>query len=628
MSSLWVVLDTNSTVGARRVGRISEDDELAASALEVTVKWPDGKVELVKLSKQYRKLRLDTISALAELDPERFTDELKSSPLIFARGLAENPKVHLRSKDLLDLIADRGQTDRALVEVSWKKHRKSFEALTQVHFKSTTTGSKYHIVGALPLIDLPNAAVHLDDVAASPPAKAFVVGPDSPRRARPRATSEPAGARKRNASLTPAEPVDSAEVPATDLAKILTQRTLPAIDEDELTAWFSSKAPGIAVAEGATRLEQLRSDPKAHSEGLTGFSLLVGRILKRAECRVQAEDFARAFVALRRSVVESDRSRGIEALERAVTELRKPTQFLSKIDRIAFHAALAELPLIEGGVRPRLIASIAKSSMVDIEDAGWWRGFDWSDVLAVSTGPLSLVVTRSEVLMAMVREAADGFARDISTRRSLSGLIGGPRFALEHFTPTQIRLIFERVAENDALFAAWQFEVSAAVEREDLTHRISAAEHEAVAALVAKAHVVSKLEELSEQLSAAHLQLVALQDETAGMTNRERRQVFIDAAKVIAQLAATVDGDGRALGPEELSSKVNSLAERYGLRVSVRRGDSVAFEPSKHNAPGIRPELGEIVNVARVGYTWEDDDEQVVVLRALVTRAGGSEERD
>ena len=111
MSSLWVVLDTRSQVGALRVGRVSEDDDVAAAALELTVEWPDGTVERLKLSKYFRKLRLDSLSAMVELAPEQLTKELEASPLPFARALAEKPRQRLRSRQLIDLVTVRAQVD-------------------------------------------------------------------------------------------------------------------------------------------------------------------------------------------------------------------------------------------------------------------------------------------------------------------------------------------------------------------------------------------------------------------------------------------------------------------------------------------------------------------------------------
>ena len=617
MSSLWVVLDTRSQVGALRVGRVSEDDDVAAAALELTVEWPDGTVERLKLSKYFRKLRLDSLSAMVELAPEQLTKELEASPLPFARALAEKPRQRLRSRQLIDLVTVRAQVDPQSVEVSWKKHRKAFETLSQVGVEKSSSGPKYHLRDPLPPIDVPIVSPSQSEpsrVSASAGAKS--TSPDS-------STHETTSDAQDEQVVSP---VAANTVSSDTIESALSQRNVPEIREDELDAWFASEAPSLAVADGATRLEKLRNQPDRFAQELSQYSLLVGRILKRSDARVSPEALARAFVALRRSTQETDRRRGLEALERATTVLAKPTEFLSRLDRPAFQAGLSELPLVDGSVRVRLLLLLAKSTNREIEDGGWWRGFDWSDVLDVSTGPISSVITASDVLMEMVRGAADRFASEVTTRRSLSVLLSGPRFALDHLTPLEIRSIFERVAESDGMFSRWYAEISATAERDELRQVAVEAQSEVARAHAEESRAVTELGELSEQLVETQRQFSALQGESSSLSTRERRQVLIDAAKVIAQVAATVDGDGRALDHDELTRKVGGLVERFGLRVDSHRGESVAFDPLRHTAPGTRPEAGEVVDVARAGYTWDHGDETVVVLPALVTQVGKSED--
>lgn len=625
MSSLWVVLDTSSGTEARRIGQVQDPDDLAASAPELTVHWPDGQIERVKLSPRYRKFRLDTLSAMAEFAPEQLANELTSSPLPFARALAERPKVHLRAKEILALVVERGKIEKAAVDRAWKEQRKAFELLEQVHVEETGSGAKYNLLLPLPVVNLdlqvhekpaPEQSRTEDSDAGAASDSAPVEWLDDRLLTESSGGGGDAGGGKGEAT----------GAIAIDIVEALSRRNPPTLDDETLDAWFASDGPGHAIAEGATVLERLRTQPDLYIERLTGFSLLVSRILKRADASIPAETLARAFVALRRSDVEADRRRGLEALERLAGELTKPTDFLSKIDRTAFQAALADLPFIEGSPRVRFLVMLGKSGGSILEDSGWWRGFGWPDVLAISTSPLSALIDASESLMAMIRKVVDEYARDVTTRRGLSALLGGPRFALEHIAPTQMRSIFERVEKSDEMLARWADELTARAEREDLSRRVADAEALARQARQAERQAREDLNALAGQLADVQGQFSALQEVTAGLSTRERRQVLIDAAKVVAQVAATVEGDGRALDHEALTRKVTVLAERFGLHIDARPGDSVAFDPSRHSAPGARPDEGEIVNVARAGYTWDNGEERVVVLPSLVTRVSGSEE--
>jgi molecular chaperone GrpE (heat shock protein) len=301
--------------------------------------------------------------------------------------------------------------------------------------------------------------------------------------------------------------------------------------------------------------------------------------------------------------------------------LTKPTDFLSKIDRPAFQAALAELPFIADGPRVGLLVVLGRADASLLDDSSWWRGFGWSDILAISSTPLSALIAAREGLMNMVQVIADQTAAEVTTRSGLAVLLGGPRFALEHVSPATMRLVFDRVAKADGLLARWLDEISARPERERLAERVAETESQAREARQSEAKAREELDELSEQLADVQRQLAVLQEASVGLSTRERRQVFIDAAKVVAQVAATVEGDGRALDHDALSRKVGLLAERFGLQTDDLPGATVAFDPERHSAPGARPDVGEPVNVARAGYTWNDGSERVVVLPALVTRA-------
>lgn len=626
MSSLWVVLDTNSMSDARRIGRVQEADDDAASSPVLTVHWPDGEVERVKLSPRFRKFRLDTLSALAEFAPEQLAQELASSPLPFARALAEKPKVHLRAKELLGLVSERARIDKADVDRAWKAHRKAFELLEQVHVEQTSSGAKYHLRLPLPTLELELSVGELVAGEASDSAGLNVADVVEAAQSAPREDHSSTESSSEIIDGSMEGEVEPEVTTPENIAVALSRRVMPDLDQDTLDAWFASGEPQEAISDGATALEPLRSKPEQYAARVSEFSLLVSRILKKSELSIPASTLARAFVALRRSEVESERRRGLEALDRLPDALTKPADFLSKIDRRAFQAALAELPFSESGPRVKILVALGRSGGAILDDAGWWRGFGWSDILANSTGSLSTILAGSETLMAMTRKIVDETARDVTTRRGLATLLGGPRFALEHVSPAQVNDIFERVAQNDDLLARWVAEISDLAARDDLMRRASDAESEARASKNAESQAREDLDALSRQLAEVQSQLAALQDASAGLSTRERRQVLIDAAKVVAQVAATVEGDGRDLDHDALTRKVTTLAERFGLHAHARPGESVAFEPTRHSAPGTRPNEGEIVNVARAGYTWDDGEERVVVLPALVSRVSGSEE--
>jgi hypothetical protein len=684
MSSLYVVVDTRTDPRSRRVGLVCEPSAEAAFAPVVTVLWPDGTEEEVKLSKSFRKLRRDSLDALVEFAPDSFRDPTNISPTLFARALASTSKSPLNSAEILKLVLEKTGLDRAVVDAAWKQWRHEFEAMPEIKTGGQPSKITYRLVGQLPLVDINGTVNHqlpagvettfgdeADNSENSKPALGArnpidqsVTSTQSGMRGRIQRSERREGAAEPvSSSLDSARekwarepstrldwdelegsplaasimldeysskgwltPNELSNLPAEAIPAIQAQRKSVEIDEQLVQAWFASSKPLESVADGATELEKLRGDPEVHSALVSRYSTLVGRVLKGNAGPISPAALARAFVALRRSKAEPERRRGLEALGSLISVLDDPQDLLSKIDRGAFFDALAELPFTNGGEKALLIAQIARVDRSLAAESGWWRGFRWHNVGEVASGPLSSLIVDSELLTEMVHAVADAFASGVSTRRALAELLGAPRFAVEHIEPPTVVALFSRVAESDSLFASWSLLVTGQSERAALAAQVEDAKGDKARALESEGRVVAEMNDLRDYLAATQVQLESLQSEAVGLSERERRQVKIDTARVVAQMAATVEQASEERAANSLFRKVNTLAERFGLRLDAERGTSVAFNPARHSSPGIRPHDGEVVNVARAGYTWFDGNDELVIIPALVTRISGSEE--
>ena len=684
MSSLYVVVDTRTDPRSRRVGLVCEPTTEAAFAPVVTVLWPDGTEEEVKLSKSFRKLRRDSLDALVEFAPDSFRDPMDISPTLFARALASTSKSPLTSAEILTLVSEKTGLDRVVLDAAWKQSRREFEALPEIKAGGQPSKTTYRLVGQLPLVDIKGVADdHLpvgaktdfgddaDNSENSKPApgernpidqsvtltqsgmQGRIERSEKGESAAESVSSSLDSAREKwarepytrlnwdelegsplTASLMLDEyfskgwltPLELSNLPAEAIPAILAQRKSVAIDEELLQAWFASSKPFESVADGATELERLRGDTEVHSALISRYSTLVGRVLKGNSGPISPAALARAFVALRRSKAESEKRRGLEALGFLISELDDPQDLLLKIDRGAFFDALGELPFTKGGEKALLIAQIASVDRSIAAELGWWRGFAWDNAGEVASGPLSSLIAESEPLTKMVRAVVDAFVSGVSTRRALAELLGAPRFAVEHIEPQTVVALFSRVAENDSLFASWRLLITAQAERANLAAQIEDAKVDRARALESEGRVIAERNDLSDHLAATQVELESVKSEKVGLSERERRQVMIDAARVVAQMAATVEQAATGEGAPGLLRKVNTLAERFGVRIDSERGISAVFDPARHTSPGIRPAGGDAVNVARSGYTWFDGNEHLVIVQALVTRIDGSEE--
>lgn len=663
MSDPWAVHDTRSTTESPRIGVPTSTYDPREKKASVEVEWNDGTKEEVKLSLTYRVFRLDSLDGLMLLAKETLPSEPGDFAQVFARALAGPSRSAMRAGEIRGAVAERTGLPRSQVETAWKRSRATFEALPEVAVEPSSAGAKYRLVGALEPLAIPSissespssveAAASVEPVAPGAPTASSedaeagattsgeTAGADSSHAHRDGLENEPelelepeakpagplARARRMEAAGGPTPVGDGPVGELDDVGAVLAMKKPWPIDAATLAAWLDTEAPGETLRAAVAEVDAARSDKDRSDAALSQFSVLLGRILKHDEARLPGVALAEAFLALQRSSNPSERHRGVEALDRLSAGLEKPTHLFDQLSLPSFQAAVRKLGLSAGGPRARFVEALAKRSAALASDAGWWRGFSWKDVRAVSTGPLHSLITATPALQHMVREAVDAFADTVDTRRALGELLGAPRFAVEHLSPERLSRIMALVAENDRLFSTWHAEFTRESELQQANRRLGEIEESAGRAAASEASRAAELEDLRMHLADAQRQVDALRKHTGSLTERERRQVLLDSAKAVAQIAATVDGDGGHLEHAELARKVNLLAERHGVSIDVARGETVAFDPARHSAPGSRPEPGEPVNVARTGYTWDDGEAAIVVLPALVTRVSIDETR-
>jgi hypothetical protein len=97
------------------------------------------------------------------------------------------------------------------------------------------------------------------------------------------------------------------------------------------------------------------------------------------------------------------------------------------------------------------------------------------------------------------------------------------------------------------------------------------------------------------------------------------RQVRIDAARAVAELAAEVEELAGAAPADVLVDRVRGLAKAFDLDPIGRVGDELAFDASQHTPIGGDLPDGSAVMVIRPGYTWRLGDRAVLIGKAQVT---------
>jgi hypothetical protein len=403
-------------------------------------------------------------------------------------------------------------------------------------------------------------------------------------------------------------------------AVLCARRPDPALISEHVIEWMRGSGPSASLVSGADEFFTLPIGQETQDDYAQRYVRLAGRILQSNDASLGPTSLARVVITLGSRSNESERRRTTEALQRIPAVLGNPSEFLNSIDERAFIKALGRMPLERGGPRHEFLIALAKGKASILRDLQWWRGFEWSDLEILASGPLNAAVRKLSNLSGMVTRVVDEYVGGITTRAGLAQLLGAPHFVFEKLTPERVAGIIDRVADTDSLMRVWRNVVADEDGRAALKAEADAARDESQRAAVSERRGRADRDEISQELAAVQRTLEAIRGETQGVSARELRQVQIDAAKAIAKILATVDGDAAQLGHSELVKKISSLAEREGVERDAARGAEVDFDPVRHSSPGARPQPREPVVVTRAGYTWNDSGVRIVILPAVVAR--------
>lgn len=650
MSGVFVVFDVSPGEGAPRVGEVLDPGGIASDAKVVTVRWENGVEEKVTRNKRYVAARRDSLKFLQKTNPAKLQTLLEDDPAeLFAMAAANYFGGGKSSAALKMTVVDAG-FDLDAVNAAWDVVKTQFENRDDISFnpkgrqrsycRDAPTAVPNGAVADLPVRDLPNKAIPASETLFDPVTS-------SPR--------EDLGRRLATAVSTQVPPVrhfllDDADLnPLAAAVKLATwsREQLVAfigdLDTDEvgvlgpalvagapkstlqhqpvLATWLASPEALTGLDRALTELERVRHDARSFEDRSALLGQLAVRITEiKRNASTPPATLARLFVALRRTRKASDARYSVTILNELASEIRTPLDWLGQIDLTAFTSELGNLPLRDGQARVALLNSIQKADASEIEHRRWWSKLRWEDFSSLHSGLLLAALARPAVVNEIVNPLVAEFVQSVTTRRALGELLAAPAFALENLDPRRIASLVETVSGHDGLLSSWHSEIAKVAENEAMASRVATAEEHLRLAEISRREADEKTSKQAAKLLELSRALEMARKEHSGLSSRERRQVVLDAAKAMAQVAAMVDADGARLEHPELVRKVNAIVERHGLSRTAYRGAQVAFDPVAHSAPGVRPKLGEKVNVARPGYTWDSGEEQVVVLQALVAR--------
>jgi hypothetical protein len=152
------------------------------------------------------------------------------------------------------------------------------------------------------------------------------------------------------------------------------------------------------------------------------------------------------------------------------------------------------------------------------------------------------------------------------------------------------------------------------------------APEQALERLVAERLTATDRAELAEPIRAALAERDALEQrarsayrEAIQLRAANERQVRVDAARALAEVAMEVE-ELAATGVDARIAveRVRALVAGFGLVPIGRAGETVAFDPARHDPIGAIIPAGSAGLVVRPGYTWRIDDQDVLLARAQI----------
>jgi hypothetical protein len=401
----------------------------------------------------------------------------------------------------------------------------------------------------------------------------------------------------------------------------LTKKTNSIIAPEVLENWQKSKSAAASL--GAMNIEFSKLDKEAQASFAVKIVAFFEALLGASNTYIGLEDviwILEVSISLENKQSEKQTTRSIDVL---TSELKKKdnSQAFAALATPTVSRLLSKTPFLATGGRTGLVAALGHIDEDAIVSSEWWTGFDWEALNRVSTGPLAPLLG-SEQLTTLVRKpVVDAYLSQVAGRKMLAEVIGASSLATDLISSDLIATLFDRAAKQDKTLQTWLPQLRQQARLDSVTAENTQLNVE-LSRLTSTANSQSEIvHNFEKEISQLRSKIDDIKGESSGITEREKQQLQIDAYRTIAQLAASVE----QVIPDEfvgaVLEKLENLLRRQGIEPTSLRGQPASFDPIIHSCPGKRPSNGDPVIVGRSGYKWIDQDNEVILLQALVASA-------
>lgn len=293
---------------------------------------------------------------------------------------------------------------------------------------------------------------------------------------------------------------------------------------------------------------------------------------------------------------------------------------LSLQDKSAVARRFTSVPLDAAGSRARVLGWIWRNHPADLADDMWWRGVEFDDLAAVATTPLASALESDAVASAVVKPLVVKRLASATTRRQLLTSLAAPTALARLMDGSDVQRALDRVLREDNIGRAWLVRLRNETRISELAQEVEALTRQA-------RDMMERLDEAREavrlrddRLNAMEARLGEAAASTKELRESQSRQIRIDVMRAFAELCAYVDGAADSQSSQRLRERIQRMAAREGLTPSGVPGRTEPYDPKRHDVVGQPPEPNTPVTVTGIGYTWGEDADEIVLVRALVER--------
>jgi hypothetical protein len=291
---------------------------------------------------------------------------------------------------------------------------------------------------------------------------------------------------------------------------------------------------------------------------------------------------------------------------------------LSTAERGTIARRVSAAPLAQDSGRLRLLAWLWRTDPQVVEDHVWWRNVGVAELSSVALTPLASALEQETIRKIIVEPIMRDALEAAATRRQLMTLLGSPGPVVDVLAAPSVARALERSWREEDVTRPWLAEVSNEAEIGALREEVSRLQEALEASRLSLKAAQDNAESARKRMLQVERRLQQAAESKNSLRESQSRQIRVDAYRALADLAAYVDGALERQSPERIRDRLAVKVEREGLSRIGETGATEAYDPRIHDLVGPGRPPGSSVTVSAVGYLLKAEDEDIVLIRAIV----------